>query len=76
MRYKQNLFTTDSKVYSYKVLVGTINHNNKTITEVKWWDKIAKCDLQGNKFTKQSPTTSKHLHHVANELNYKLIRTR
>ena len=76
MRYKQNLYTTDDKVYSYNTIVGEIDHENSTITEVKWWDKITRYDLHGSKFSKQSPTTSRHLHYVANEMNYKLIRSK
>ena len=76
MRYKQNLYTADSKVYSYNTIVGKIDHKNRTIKEVKWWDKIKRLDLNGNRFTKQSPTTSRHLHYVAREINYELIRNK
>ena len=74
-RYKMNLKADDNNIYSYNTIIGIIDHENKTITEVKWWEKITRFDLQGSKFEKQSPTTATHLNFVASEYNYKVIKS-
>ncbi len=68
-RYKQNLKVIDNKVYSYETLVAKINGDK--IQKVKWkvW---VKGDILDKEIT-TSPTTSKHINYVANELNLKLI---
>jgi len=60
-RYKQNLKVIDNKVYSYDTLVAKIKGN-----------KLYKVYWNVNGMT-TSPTTSKHINYVANELNLKLI---
>lgn len=60
-RYKQNLKVIDNKVYSYDTLVAEINGDK--IKKVKW-------NVGGRS---SSPTTSKHINYVANELNLELI---
>ena len=60
-RYKQNLKVIDNKVYSYDTLVAKIKG-----------DQIYKVNWNVNGMT-TSPTTSKHINYVANELNLKLI---
>lgn len=60
-RYKQNLKVIDNKVYSYDTLVAEIKG-----------DKLHKIYWNVNGMT-TSPTTSKHINYVANELNLKLI---
>jgi len=77
-RYKQNLKVIDNKVYSYDTLVAKINGDK--IQKVKWKEvsrnKLPK-DLQNNVIYEEeittSPTTSKHINYVAQELNLKLI---
>ena len=68
-RYKQNLKVIDNKVYSYDTLVAKIKGNK--IKKVKWkvW---VKGDILDKEIT-TSPTTSKHINYVANELNLTLI---
>ena len=61
-RYKQNLKVIDNKVYSYDTLVAEIKG-----------DKLHKIYWNVNGMT-TSPTTSKHINYVANELNLKLIQ--
>ncbi len=61
-RYKQNLKVIDNKVYSYDTLVAKIKGNK--IKKVKW-------NVKG---MTTSPTTSKHINYVANELNLTLIQ--
>ena len=61
-RYKQNLKVIDNKVYSYDTLVAKIKGN-----------KLYKVYWNVNGMT-TSPTTSKHINYVANELNLKLIQ--
>ena len=58
-RYKENLLVSDNHIFSYLTQVATIDHINKTITTNKYY----------------SVTTSKHINYVANEYNYKLIKT-
>ena len=60
-RYKQNLKVIDNKVYSYDTLVAKIKGNK--IKKVRW-------NVKG---MTTSPTTSKHINYVANELNLTLI---
>ena len=69
-RYKQNLKVIDNKVYSYDTLVAKINGD--TIKKVNWKVKIE--DKENEKEITTSPTTSKHINYVANELNLKLIQ--
>ena len=68
-RYKQNLKVIDNKVYSYDTLVAKIKGNK--IKKVKWkvW---VKGDILDKEIT-TSPTTSKHINYVANQLNLTLI---
>lgn len=60
-KYKQNLKVIDNKVYSYDTLVAEIVGNK--LYKVKW-------NVKGMTTT---PTTSKHINYVANELNLELI---
>ena len=68
-RYKQNLKVVNNKVYSYDTLVAKIKGD--TIYKVNWkvW---VKGDILDKEIT-TSPTTSKHINYVAQELNLKLI---
>ena len=68
-RYKQNLKVIDNKVYSYDTLVAKIKGD--TIYKVNWkvW---VKGDILDKEIT-TSPTTSKHINYVAQELNLELI---
>jgi len=68
-RYKQNLKVIDNKVYSYDTLVAKIKGNK--IKKVRWKVWI-KGDILDKEIT-TSPTTSKHINYVANELNLELI---
>jgi|TARA_R110000868_G_scaffold114834_1_gene307277 hypothetical protein len=61
-KYKQNLRVEGENIYSYNTLVAKINGNN--IEKIAW--KV-------NGMT-TSPTTSKHINYVANELNLNLIK--
>ena len=61
-RYKQNLKVIDNNVYSYNTLVAKIKG-----------DKLQKVKWNVNGMT-TSPTTSKHINYVANELNLTLIQ--
>lgn len=77
-RYKQNLKVINNKVYSYDTLVAKIKGDK--LQKVKWKavskKKLPK-DLQNNVIYEEeittSPTTTKHINYVANELNLKLI---
>ena len=60
-RYKQNLKVIDNKVYSYDTLVAEIKG-----------DKLHKVYWNVNGMT-TSPTTSKHINYVANELNLEIF---
>tara|TARA_R100000742_G_C4224726_1_gene47616 strand:- start:75 stop:272 length:198 start_codon:yes stop_codon:yes gene_type:complete len=60
-RYKQNLKVIGNSVYSYDTLVAEIVGNK--LYKVKW-------NVNG---MTTSPTTSKHINYVANELNLELI---
>ena len=68
-RYKQNLKVVNNKVYSYETLVAKIKGDK--IYKVNWkvW---VKGDILDKEIT-TSPTTSKHINYVAQELNLKLI---
>ena len=68
-RYKQNLKVIENKVYSYDTLVAKIKGD--TIYKVNWkvW---VKGDILDKEIT-TSPTTSKHINYVAQELNLELI---
>ena len=68
-RYKQNLKVVNNKVYSYDTLVAKIKGD--TIYKVNWkvW---VKGDILDKEIT-TSPTTSKHINYVAQELNLELI---
>ncbi len=68
-RYKQNLKVIDNKVYSYDTLVAKIKGDQ--IYKVNWKVKIERDKL--DKYITTSPTTSKHINYVAQELNLKLI---
>tara|TARA_R110000751_G_scaffold259038_1_gene358386 strand:+ start:43 stop:258 length:216 start_codon:yes stop_codon:yes gene_type:complete len=61
-KYKQNLRVTDNNVYSYNTYVAYIV--GKKLHKIAW--KV-------NGMT-TSPTTSKHINYVANELNLTLIK--
>ena len=67
-RYKQNLKVIDNKVYSYNTLVAKIKGNK--LYKVNW--KVKTKDKEEEITT--SPTTSKHINYVANELNLELIQ--
>lgn len=58
MKYKQNLRIAGNFVFSYATHVATIDHKNGTLTVLGYW----------------SPTTSKHVNHVASELNLQIIK--
>ena len=60
-RYKENLKIVGNGVYSYNTLVAEIVE-----------DKLYKVKWNVNGMT-TSPTTSKHINYVANELNLELI---
>ena len=66
-RYKQNLKVIENKVYSYNTLVAKIKGNK--LYKVNW--KVKTKDKEEEITT--SPTTSKHINYVANELNLELI---
>tara|TARA_R110000751_G_scaffold92044_4_gene180313 strand:- start:144 stop:335 length:192 start_codon:yes stop_codon:yes gene_type:complete len=61
-RYKQNLQVINNNVYSYNTLVAEIIGTE--LHRVAW---------RVNGMT-TSPTTSKHINYVANELNLTLIK--
>ena len=56
MKYKQNLKVVNNMVYSYGSIVAKIEGKEL---------------LVGKQFVKFSPTTSKHINHVASELRLK-----
>ena len=58
-KYKENLLVSDEAIFSYLTKVANINHKLKHITTDKYY----------------SVTTSKHINYIANEYNYKVIRT-
>ena len=58
-KYKNNLLVSNQYIFSYLTNVAEINHINKTITTNKFY----------------SVTTSKHINYIANEYNYKVLRT-
>lgn len=58
MKYKQNLKVIGNNVYSYKTHVATIDPTNGTLTVLGYWSK----------------TTSKHVNHVADELNLEIVK--
>ena len=60
-RYKQNLKIIGYDVYSYNTLVAKIRGNK--LQKIRW-------NVNG---MTTSPTTSKHINYVANELNLELI---
>lgn len=60
-RYKQNLKVIGNSVYSYDTLVAEIVGNK--LYKVKW-------NVNG---MTTSPTTSKHINYVANELNLEIF---
>jgi len=66
-RYKQNLKVVNNNVYSYDTLVAKIKGNK--LYKVNWKVKIE----DKEKEITTSPTTSKHINYVANELNLELI---
>ena len=53
-KYKTNLYVEGGKVFSYSTHVANIDHTNRTVIKLGYW----------------SPTTSKHINYVANELGY------
>jgi len=61
-KYKMNLRVNGNNVYSYNTLVAEIIG-----------DELHKVAWRVNGMT-SSPTTSKHVNYVANELNLKLIK--
>ena len=61
-KYKMNLRVNGNNVYSYNTLVAEIIG-----------DELHKIAWRVNGMT-SSPTTSKHVNYVANELNLKLIK--
>ena len=61
-RYKQNLKVIGNSVYSYNTHVAEIVNNE--LHKIAW---------RVNGMT-SSPTTSKHINYVANELNLTLIK--
>ncbi len=58
MKYKQNLRIDGNKVISYTTHVATIDRIKGTLTVLGYW----------------SQTTSKHVNHVASELNLQIIK--
>ena len=58
-KYKNNLLVSNQYIFSYLTQVAKIDHINKTIIVDKFY----------------SVTTSKHINFVANEYNYKVLRT-
>jgi len=70
-RYKNNLCQVDNKIFSYDTHIATIKGN--TLKAEKW--EIER--VWGGKTEKitSSPTTSKHLNFVANELNLNLVKS-
>ena len=58
-RYKENLLVSDEFIFSYLTNVAKINHKLRHIITDKYY----------------SVTTSKHINYVANQYNYKVIRT-
>ena len=63
-RYKQNLRVTGSSVYSFDTKVAEIDHKNKEVVPLEW-----SVYFKGSRRT-TSPTTTKHINHVAYELGY------
>tara|TARA_R110000765_G_scaffold412776_1_gene512561 strand:+ start:146 stop:337 length:192 start_codon:yes stop_codon:yes gene_type:complete len=61
-KYKQNLTVINNNVYSYNTLVAEIKGNE--LHKVAW-------RVNG---MSTSPTTSKHINYVAQELNLTLIK--
>lgn len=58
MKYRQNLEVVGNKVLSYSTHVATIDLTNGTLTVLGYWSK----------------TTSKHVNHVADELNLEIVK--
>ena len=61
-RYKQNLRVIGNDVYSYNTHVAEIAGNK--LYKLKW-------RVHG---MSSSPTTTKHINYVANELNLKIVK--
>ena len=56
-KYKDNLTIQGNDVISYKTKVAVIDHSTYEVVKLGWW----------------SPTTSKHINYVANQLKYDLV---
>ena len=69
-KYKQNLRIEGNKVISYSTHIATIEGTN---LKAEKWKIVRKWNGQTETIT-SSPTTSKHLNYVANELNLTLIK--
>ena len=67
-KYNKNLKVVNNYIYSYNTKVGYINHSKKEVSKIQF-----KILYKGDIIT-TSPTTSKHINYVVNELNYKLIK--
>ena len=63
-KYKQNLKVENNKVYSYGTIVAEISGD--TIKKIDW--EINRDWKDVNEDISASPTTSKHINYVANEL--------
>jgi hypothetical protein len=56
-KYKDNLSSDDSFIYSYNTKVAKIDHKNKVIVPLGYW----------------SVTTSKHINYAAAQMGYKKL---
>ena len=56
-RYFDNLKVQGTDVISYVTKVAEIDHKNEQVIRLGWW----------------SPTTSKHINYVAEQLDYNII---
>lgn len=66
-KYNNNLYIINNYIYSYNTKVGYIYHDKKVIKKIGYKFKI------NNKIYTKSPTTSRHINLVTNDLKYKLI---
>jgi hypothetical protein len=70
-RFKNNLIQMDNKIISFDTHVATIKNGNKL--QLEKWEIVRKWNGQTETITK-SPTTTRHINHVANELNLTIIK--
>ena len=70
-RYKNNLIQINNKIISFDTHVATIKSGNKL--KVEKWEIKRQWNGKTETIT-ESPTTTRHINHVANELNLTIIK--